>query len=67
MHPNLIMNSIGWIFITFLGISKLLYSEQLSSVTTGFGGLICFMIALYLAFFRPFRKKDKILHKKNWL
>lgn len=46
MHPNLIMNSIGWVFIIFLGISKLLYSEQLSHITTGFGGLLCFMIEL---------------------
>lgn len=56
MHSNLISNSIGWIFITFLGISKLLKSEQLSNITKGFGGLLCFMIAMYLAFLDLFEK-----------
>lgn len=48
MHSNLNMNSIGWVFIIFLGISKLLYSEQLSHITTRFGGLLCFMIVFSL-------------------
>jgi len=60
MNPNIIMNIIGWIFIIFLGISKLLYSGQLSIITTGFGGLICLLIGLYLALFKPFRRNDNV-------
>lgn len=60
MNPNLIINIIGWIFLIFLGISKFLYSEQLSIITTGFGGLICLLIGMYLALFKPFKRKDNV-------
>lgn len=52
-----IMNLIGWIFIVFLSISKLFFSEQFSFITTGFGGLICLIIGLFLVFYKFKPKK----------
>lgn len=48
-----IVNLVGWILIIFLTISKFYFSEQLSVVTTGFGGLICIIIGAYLIFYKP--------------
>lgn len=57
MHSNLIMNSIGWVFIIFLEISKLLYSKQLFTYNYWIRRITMFYDSLYLAFFRTFRKK----------
>jgi len=45
------INLIGWILILFLSISKLFFSEQLSFITSGIGGLICLIIGLALALY----------------
>lgn len=45
------INTIGWIFVLFLGISKAFFDEQLSIVTTGLGGLICLIIGLSMVLY----------------
>ena len=45
-----IWNVIGWVFLIFLAVSKSFFSEQLSLITTGLGGLICLILALCMIF-----------------
>lgn len=45
------INLIGWILILFLSISKLFFSDRLSFITSGIGGLICLVIGLVLALY----------------
>lgn len=45
-----IWNVIGWGFLLFLAVSKSFFSEQLSLITTGLGGLICLILALCMIF-----------------
>lgn len=46
-------------FAIFLTISKYYFSEQLSNITTGFGGLICIILGAILAFYKP-KAKERI-------
>ncbi len=45
-----IWNVIGWGFLLFLAVSKSFFSEQLSLITTGLGGLICLMLSLWMIY-----------------
>ena len=46
------INLVGWIFFILLTLSKELYPEQSSIITTGLGGLICMIIGLSLVFYK---------------
>ncbi|MER2169613.1 MAG: hypothetical protein ABS938_03155 [Psychrobacillus psychrodurans] len=58
MSRTRIINLIGWIFIIFLTIVYLYFSERFSVITTGFGGLVCIIIGAALVFYKP-RAKSK--------
>lgn len=53
MISKRVINFTGWIFIIFLTICKMFFSEEISLITTGFGGLICMIIGLSLIFYKP--------------
>lgn len=53
MSRTRIINLIGWIFIIFLTIVYLYFSERFSVIATGFGGLVCIIIGAALVFYNP--------------
>jgi hypothetical protein len=53
MKSTRTINMIGWIFIIFLSISKIFFSDKLSFITTGLGGIVCFIVGLILALYKP--------------
>ncbi|MCM3281516.1 hypothetical protein OE059_10290 [Exiguobacterium profundum] len=57
-----IWNVIGWGFLLFLAVSKSFFSEQLSLITTGLGGLICLILALCMIFHEG---KEKSQHSNE--
>lgn len=57
MKKTQIINIIGWIFLIILSISKIFFSVEFSFITTGFGGLVCLIIGLFLSFYKPRSKK----------
>jgi hypothetical protein len=52
MKKARIINLIGWVFIIFLTIGVIFFSEQFSWVTTSIWGLICNLIGLFLIFYK---------------
>jgi len=56
MSRTRIINLIGLIFIIFLTIVYLYFSERFSVITTGFGGLVCITISAALVFYKPMSK-----------
>ncbi|MEH7302791.1 hypothetical protein [Neobacillus drentensis] len=53
------INVLGWVIILLLSISGIFFKEELSIITTGFGGLICLLIGLTLAFYKGKKGTEK--------
>lgn len=53
MTKQRIINLIGLAFIIFLTIGVIFYQDQFSWVSNNIAGLICILIGIFLALYKP--------------